>query len=98
MSKNDKSSGNNQSLLLIARPGPKVRSRNKATGDRSMNDAIKKAGKAMVEYAYLSPEILQDELTAFLGKMDSVLHALPAKVAEFALDSLEISVEINAKG
>ena len=52
----------------------------------------------MDEYIRVSPEALQSQLLDFLAKMDTVVQKLPAKIGEFGLESVELSVEITAKG
>lgn len=43
-------------------------------------------------------DYLKEQLATFLSRMDGVVQGLPAMMGEFALDSVELSVEVSAKG
>jgi hypothetical protein len=89
-------------LLVFGRVTPQSK-RTYATKDRSGKDRgvlskMGAAGRALYGAAKVSPDVLQANLMGFLQKMDTVFHALPAALGEFSVETLELSVEVTAKG
>ena len=98
MNKNSTNIKNEPLLIIARRSGPDSKRGKAASADRSGGGMVKRAGKVAIEYIQLAPELLQAELARFLQSVDTIVKNLPAKVGELSVDSLELSVEITAKG
>ena len=99
MTKSIKKSNSSGQFLVIARPlNSRSKTLRKESGDRSVGETIKKAGKALAEYVYLDSSELQTELMHFLQQFGDVFTKLPVKIGDYSVDSVEISAEITAKG
>src|SRR5580704_13922551 len=98
MSKLDRTTKSSKGILLITRPTPQTQRKHKGSGDRSISGIVNKAGKAAIEYVQVSSDFVEAQLKGFLSEMDTILQSLPSKVGTFELESMELSVEITAKG
>jgi hypothetical protein len=89
-------------LLVFGRVIPQPRrtdiTKDRSGQDRSVLSKIGAAGRALYGAAKVSPDLLQANLMDFLQKMDNVIQALPAKLGELSIDSVELTVEVTAKG
>jgi hypothetical protein len=87
-----------ESFLVLTRDETTPNEKQKMFADRSLIDFKNKATNAALQYVHIGAVELQTQLTFFLNKMDIVVQKMPAKVGGFFVDSVEISVEITAKG
>ena len=86
-------------FLVFVRSQVPVGSVGASTGDRgAISDKMKQVGQVALESIQIDPEALQAELSNFLAKMDVVLHKLPVINGGYTLDTIEMSLEITAKG
>jgi hypothetical protein len=76
----------------------KAASKGRSGRDRGVLSKIGAAGRTLYGAAKVPSELLQANLKGFLQKMDDVIHALPARLGEFSVDTVELTVEITAKG
>jgi hypothetical protein len=86
-----------ESFLVLTRTET-ASSEQKDTGERYLTDLKNKAAKATLQYIHIGTVEFQTQLAVFLKKMDAVVQNLPLKVGEFSIDSVELSLEITAKG
>jgi hypothetical protein len=52
----------------------------------------------VLSYAEIPTDKLNDQLLGFMDKVGSMVEKLPGNLGEFALDEIELSLEITAKG
>jgi hypothetical protein len=54
-------------------------------------------GNLVARRASVAPETLQNNFTAFLGSMGRVIEGIPAFLGGYALDEIELSLEVEPR-
>ena len=89
---------NDQFLMLVRSDVARSIAKPQSGNRNFVSSATKQLADVALEYASISPEVLQIQLNGFLAKMNKVVKDLPTMIGEFELDEVELSVEITAKG
>ena len=66
--------------------------------ERGFGEKFASAAAAIKSSSTVAADTLREQLTAFLSTMDTVVKGLPAKIGEFRLETVELKVEVSAKG
>ena len=73
-------------------------SRSKFTSDTMLEGGKSWMGGLIERRAKVSPETLQNNLTAFLGLMEKAISGIPQLLGGYALEEIELSLEVGAEG